>query len=95
MPRDKRINLFLCQLAGLDSKLQHAQLRGAARNLLRQLPADPEAVERLVSAIQIPQVPISQFLMVNEKTEPVLSSSDLENIFTGASPSTILYLIEV
>ena len=95
MSRDKRINPFLCQLADLGSQLQHAQLRDAARNLLRQLPADPQAVERLVSASQIPQVLTSQSSMGDEKTGPVPSSSDLENIFAGASPSTILYHLEV
>lgn len=96
MSRDKRINPFLCQLADLGSQLQHAQLRDAARNLLRQLPADPQAIERLVSASQVPTAaPPSPLVMGGEKAGPAQSSTELENIFSGASPSTILYHLEV
>lgn len=96
MSRDKRINPFLCQLADLGSQLQHAQLRDAARNLLRQLPADPQAIERLVAASQIPPVVSSSpSVTSSEKTEPTQSPSELESIFVAASPSTILYHLEV
>jgi ubiquitin carboxyl-terminal hydrolase 9/24 len=96
MSRDKRINPFLCQLADLGSQLQHAQLRDAARNLLRQLPADPQAIERLVAASQIPLVVSSSPTVTSsEKTGPIQSPSELESIFIAASPSTILYHLEV
>ena len=96
MSRDKRINPFLCQLADLGSQLQHAQLRDAARNLLRQLPADPQAIERLVAASQIPLVVSSSPTVTSsEKTGPIQSPSELESIFIAASPSTILYNLEV
>lgn len=96
MSRDKRINPFLCQLADLGSQLANAQLRDAARNLLRQLPADPQAIERLVVASQIPSTdPTSPSGMGSEKTASTKSSSELENIFAAASPSTILYHLEV
>ena len=93
MSRDKRINPFLCQLADLGSQLQHAQLRDAARNLLRLLPADPQATERILSACQIPNAdPIPSFSFASRATN---SSLDLENIFVAASPSTVLYHLEV
>ena len=96
MSRDKRINPFLCQLADLGSQLQHAQLRDAARNLLRQLPADPQAIERLVAASQIPLVVSSSPTVTSsETTGPIQSPSELESIFIAASPSTILYHLEV
>lgn len=96
MSRDKRINPFLCQLADLGSQLQNAQLRDAARNLLRQLPADPQAIERLVVASQIPSTdPTSPSSMSSERTASTQSSSELESIFVAASPSTILYHLEV
>ena len=96
MSRDKRINPFLCQLADLGSQLLHAQLRDAARNLLRQLPADPQAIERLVAASQIPLVVSSSPTVTSsEKTGPIQSPSELESIFIAASPSTILYHLEV
>lgn len=94
MSRDKRINPFLCQLADLGSQLQNAQLRDAARNLIRQLPADPQAIERLVTSIQIPLVSPSA-AMSSEKTASNPLSSELESIFIAASPSTILYHLEV
>jgi ubiquitin carboxyl-terminal hydrolase 9/24 len=96
MSRDKRINPFLCQLADLGSQLQHAQLRDAARNLLRQLPADPQAIERLVAASQIPPaVSSSPSVTSSEKTGLTQPPSELESIFITASPSTILYYLEV
>lgn len=94
MSRDKRINPFLCQLAELGSQLQHAQLRDAARNLLRQLPADPQAIERITVASQIP-IAATSSNTGSEKTGCTQPSSELENIFMEASPSTILYHLEV
>ena len=85
MSRDKRINPFLCQLADLGSQLQHAQLRDAARNLLRQLPADPQAIERLVAASQIPLVVSSSPTVTSsEKTGPIQSPSELESILPSS-----------
>lgn len=96
MSRDKRINPFLCQLADLGSQLQHAQLRDAARNLLRQLPADPQAIERLVVASQVlPSVQSLPSVAAGDKSEPFQSPSELESIFIASSPSTTLYHLEV
>ncbi|KAK4027909.1 probable ubiquitin carboxyl-terminal hydrolase FAF-X [Daphnia magna] len=96
MSRDKRINPFLCQLADLGSQLQHAQLRDAARNLLRQLPADPQAIERLVVASQVlPSVQSLPSVAAGDKSESFQSPSELESIFIASSPSTTLYHLEV
>ena len=96
MSRDKKINPFLCQLADLGSQLQNAQLRDAARNLLRQLPADPQAIERLIAASQIPSVfPIPVSKPSSDKIEMAHPSTELENVFLSTSPSTILYHLEV
>ena len=93
MSRDQRINPFLCQLADLGCQLQHAQLRDAARNLLRQMPADPLATDRILSACQVPNVEaLPPLSLVSGATNP---SMDLENIFVAASPSSVLYHLEV
>lgn len=93
MSRDKRIHPFLCQLADMGSQLQNSQLRDAARNLLRQLPADPPSVERMVTALQIPRTdPLSQPSLMTDNT---VHSRKLEDIFTDVSASTLLYHLEV
>lgn len=100
MSRDRKTNPFLCQLADLGSRLQHAQLRDAARNLIRLLPADPQTSERIFSACQMssssdPQQQQHQQhqQLANNITTKV--SPVLENLFFGASPSAILYYLEV
>ena len=87
MSRDRKIHPFLCQLADLGSHLQYAPLRDAARNLLRLLPADPQAAERIFNACLAPN---------DQQTGNNPSNATaLENVFVGASPSTILYYLEV
>lgn len=96
MSRDKRINPFLCQLADLGSQLQNAQLRDAARNLLRLLPADPLSVERIFSTCIVHQdETIAQSTQNTGSDSSTLQSPKLEDVFVSTSPSTLLYHLEV
>ena len=96
MSRDKRINPFLCQLADLGSQLQNAQLRDAARNLLRLLPADPLSVERIFSTCIVHQdETIAQSTQNTGSDASTLQSPKLEDVFMSTSPSTLLYHLEV
>lgn len=92
MSRDRKIHPFLCQLADLGSRLQHAPLRDAARNLLRLLPADSQAGDRIFNACMAS----SDHHATNSAGGTTAQTSPaLENIFFGSSPSTILYYLEV
>ena len=100
MSRDRKIHPFLCQLADLGSQLQHAPLRDAARNLLRILPPDPQAAERIFNACLASgdgQNSTNTRRSSLQSLPPTasLTSPALENIFLAASPASILYYLEV
>jgi len=101
-----QIHPFLCQLADLGSHLQHAPLRDAARGLLRLLPSDAQAADKIFGACLVgakeaaaasapSSGPAAPPAANSHAGPPQQASATLEALFSAASPSTVLYYLEV
>lgn len=80
---------FFFQLADLGCDLAHPQLRDGARNLLQLIPPDTYTVSKL------------EWLFCHRKETPTSSSeinelnTTVDSLFFFASPSQVLYNLEV
>lgn len=89
---------FFFQLADLGCKLQYPPLRDGARMLLKLIPPDIYTVECLQSLFQNHARASANGAAVIEQgsqSMSALSSTSVECLFFGTSPSQVLYHLEV
>ncbi|ESN99989.1 hypothetical protein HELRODRAFT_176291 [Helobdella robusta] len=79
---------FLFNLADLGCQLDVPMLRDCAREILKFMPADSNAVERLIKICK-------EHVNRHPLEKPIIIAPDLEALFFGPGPSQVLYYLDV